>query len=96
MKQHQYRHEMKYLISELDYYTIKNRLKHILKPDQNVDHKGQYQIRSLYFDNYNNQALFEKIAGHIELVFLAIIYLHYYVSYRFWLFLFGFLPKFLT
>ena len=63
MTKDKYRHEIKYFISETDYISISHRLKHVMQKDANADANGQYHIRSLYFDNYNNKALFDKIAG---------------------------------
>lgn len=62
MKEKVFRHELKYYINMSDYLSIKNRLKYILKADSNAGEKG-YKIRSLYFDNYRDKALMEKIEG---------------------------------
>jgi len=58
-----YRHEFKHRVSMADYYVLRNRLKHIMKFDPNSDKDGKYIIRSLYFDNYKDKALREKIDG---------------------------------
>lgn len=63
MKEIKPRHEIKHFINLCDYYEIKNRLKHIAKLDVNAGIDGTYKIRSLYFDNFNNKALMEKING---------------------------------
>lgn len=57
-----YRHEYKYPITECDCELLRNRLKHVMRPDPHTIN-GQYVIRSLYFDNYSDQALMEKIEG---------------------------------
>lgn len=58
-----YRHEYKYPITACDREVLLSRLKHVLRPDPHaVD--GQYVIRSLYFDNYEDKALLEKINGN--------------------------------
>ncbi|WP_455714082.1 polyphosphate polymerase domain-containing protein [Anaerosporobacter sp.] len=57
------RHELKHHINYLDYIAIKNRLQAIAKKDANVGENGTYQIRSLYFDNYQDKALREKLDG---------------------------------
>ena len=57
------RHELKYMISYSDYCALKNRLKQIAKLDPHVGEQGYYKIRSLYFDNYRDKALREKIDG---------------------------------
>ncbi len=56
------RSELKYYISNLEYFALKNRLKHILKQDK-YSKDGAYFIRSLYFDSYNDEALLEKLSG---------------------------------
>ena len=61
-KQPRYRHELKYDISIFDYYAMRGRLKAVMQSDPHtVD--GKYKIRSIYFDNYNDKALREKING---------------------------------
>lgn len=57
------RHELKYFINIADYFTIRNRLKNVAKLDTNASSSGSYQVRSLYFDNFNDKALMEKING---------------------------------
>lgn len=57
------RHELKHIINLSDYFIIKSRLSRIMKRDYNSDESGQYKIRSLYFDNYNNKILQEKLIG---------------------------------
>lgn len=57
------RHELKHHINYLDYVAIRNRLHVVAKQDANVGEEGTYQIRSLYFDNYQDKALREKIDG---------------------------------
>ena len=56
-----YRHEEKYMINRKDYLVLKKRLSNILSHDPNAD--GDYKIRSLYFDDMGNTALYEKLAG---------------------------------
>ena len=58
-----YRHELKYFINYGDYIIMKSRLNKIMKPDKNSGETGEYFIRSLYFDDLNDKALFEKISG---------------------------------
>ncbi len=64
MKKETYRHEIKYLVSISEYLAIRNRLKGVMYVDKNGDEKGRYHVRSLYFDNYENKALYEKITGN--------------------------------
>jgi len=58
-----YRHELKYYISEADYYMLRNSLNSLLRHDSNAGDNGDYYIRSLYFDDYKNSALVEKLSG---------------------------------
>ncbi len=63
MHQAKLRHELKHSINYADYIALRQRLKLIARQDPNVDEDGKYRIRSLYFDNFNNKALMEKING---------------------------------
>ncbi len=58
-----YRHEYKIHINLGDYYIIQSRVKQIMRLDKHAGENGQYTIRSIYFDDFNDRALFEKIAG---------------------------------
>ncbi len=57
-----YRHEYKYPITFAECEMLKIRLKQVMKPDPHAVN-GQYVIRSLYFDNYRDKALLEKVDG---------------------------------
>lgn len=58
----QLRHEVKHEISQLDMIVLRRRLKAVMKPDPYaID--GKYEIRSLYFDNFDDKALREKLDG---------------------------------
>lgn len=57
------RHELKYYINSADYAQLRARLRTVAKPDQNSKENGDYTIRSLYFDNYSDKAVIEKLAG---------------------------------
>ncbi len=61
-----FRHELKYHMNPHQYYIIKQRLKHLLIPDKHAGPNGDYHIRSLYFDNIDNQALHEKLGGVLD------------------------------
>lgn len=58
-----YRHENKYAISYSDYLAIRQRLLPVMQTDPHADKTGHYTIRSIYFDNHENTALWEKIDG---------------------------------
>lgn len=57
------RHELKHYINYADVIEIKSRLPFVAKPDKNSIGGNGYRIKSLYFDNYNDKALKEKIDG---------------------------------
>lgn len=57
-----FRHELKHEINTLDAMVIRQRLRAVAKPDPHAE-GGKYQIRSLYFDNIQDKALWEKLDG---------------------------------
>jgi len=63
MRQTKYRHEIKHFINSTDCCILRTRLKNIMQPDPFAGEDGKYKIRSLYFDNFNDKALLEKING---------------------------------
>ena len=56
------RHEWKHEISFMDLLVIRQRLSAVAKRDVHAVN-GKYFIRSLYFDNYEDKALREKLDG---------------------------------
>ena len=58
-----YRHELKYQINSADRQALRQRLKTVMKCDPHAGVDGLYTIRSIYFDNYGDKALREKING---------------------------------
>lgn len=57
-----FRHEWKHVITYSDMITIRQRLLAVARQDSHaVD--GKYKIRSLYFDNFMDKALREKLDG---------------------------------
>ena len=58
----QFRHEVKHEISCLDMLILRPRLQAAMKSDSHAVN-GRYQIRSLYFDSFDDKALREKLAG---------------------------------
>lgn len=58
-----FRHEYKYLISRQAADLLKMRLPHVMKPDAHAGSTGQYTIRSLYFDDQQFGAFYEKVSG---------------------------------
>ena len=57
-----YRHEWKHEINRSDMITLRHRLQAVALPDEHAAN-GTYRIRSLYFDNFSDKALREKIDG---------------------------------
>ena len=57
------RHEYKYLISRADAELLKLRLPHIMQRDPHAGETGRYTIRSLYFDDVDAAAYYEKMDG---------------------------------
>lgn len=60
-----YRHELKFLINQGDYELMRARMTPVFKPDKNTIN-GQYMLRSLYFDDYQNSAYEQKEDGILE------------------------------
>lgn len=58
-----YRHEMKYLISAAQLPLLKSRVEQIMTLDPHVGAEGRYNIRSVYFDDYNNSCYYENENG---------------------------------
>jgi hypothetical protein len=58
-----FRNEVKYYISYLDYFKIRQILSNFLKADANAASTRGYWIRSLYFDTPDNREYVEKIVG---------------------------------
>ena len=58
----EYRHEIKHYISEADAVSIRRNLSVVASVDPHAVN-GAYRIRSLYFDDLNNTALWEKLDG---------------------------------
>lgn len=60
---HYFRHELKYSIDFMQYQLLRKKLALVLKPDPHAGPNRTYHIRSIYFDDFKNSALFEKQAG---------------------------------
>lgn len=58
-----YRHEYKYFINACDCELLKRRLGAVMKTDPHTMADGTYNIRSLYFDSFEDRAYFEKLNG---------------------------------
>jgi hypothetical protein len=58
-----FRHELKYYINYAEYILLRNTLKALAQLDKYAGENGEYYIRSLYFDDEYESALFEKLGG---------------------------------
>ncbi|MBO5292653.1 MAG: polyphosphate polymerase domain-containing protein [Lachnospiraceae bacterium] len=63
MQEKKYRHELKYICSATQIAVLKSRVQSVLPMDVNVGEKGFYNIRSLYFDDYENSGFWDKEDG---------------------------------
>jgi hypothetical protein len=57
------RNELKYYISNIEYNALVKRLIHTLRPDGFSEPGIGYFIRSLYFDSYDDECLYDKQSG---------------------------------
>ena len=58
------RHELKYLLSPLQVEALRRNLLPVLSLDPHAaKNGGQYSIRSLYFDTFEDDSLYEKTSG---------------------------------
>lgn len=57
------RHELKHYISYADVIQLRSRLPFVASLDKHATDGNGYRVKSLYFDNYNDKALKEKIDG---------------------------------
>ena len=58
------RHELKYMLNERDYHWLRNRIAALMPLDIHADPRSRgYHIRSLYYDDAYDSALFEKVDG---------------------------------
>lgn len=58
-----YRHEIKHAITPADAVCIKANLKAVASLDPHAEKQGAYRIHSLYFDDPQDTALWEKLDG---------------------------------
>lgn len=58
-----YRCEMKHCVKKSDFIMLEGRLKHIMKLDKHSKNNGSYNVRSIYFDTYDDDYLFKKEDG---------------------------------
>lgn len=63
MSENQGRHELKHYINYADLLELRARLPFVASPDENSKEGYGYRVKSLYFDNYMDKALLEKLDG---------------------------------
>ena len=59
----QYRHEFKYVVSAAQIPLLRSRISSFMSPDPHTGSAGDYEIRSLYFDDYHNRCFYENENG---------------------------------
>ena len=59
----EYRHELKYLCTNQELEILKIRLSSIMKYDNHLNDYHIYNIRSIYFDDYDDSCFWENEAG---------------------------------
>lgn len=59
----QYRYEIKQLITPVQYYLLTTLLQTVMEKDVNASCNGSYFIRSIYFDDIFDSALYQKRSG---------------------------------
>ncbi|MCD8157981.1 MAG: polyphosphate polymerase domain-containing protein [Clostridiales bacterium] len=59
----QYRHEYKYIVSAAELELIKTRLTGLMSKDPHTGPDGTYNIRSIYFDDYENSCYYDNENG---------------------------------
>ena len=57
------RHEWKYVVSRMEYLAIRQRIRTLMQSDPHAGPDGTYRIRSVYFDDPDDHALWEKLDG---------------------------------
>lgn len=63
MAQRSFRHELKYFIAPYQVHVLRQRVRCLLRPDPHAGPTGRYRITSLYFDDLDDSAVFEKLSG---------------------------------
>ena len=58
-----YRHELKYICSDLELRIVEQKIRAVMQPDPHADRNGEYLIRSVYFDDYHRSRFFENEDG---------------------------------
>ena len=59
----QVRHELKYLINPAELMALQRRIENVAELDKHCKGGAPYHIRSLYFDDMNDSAFYDKLDG---------------------------------
>ena len=62
-QEEKYRHEYKYICNAMQNAILKTRIASLMKRDTHCRTDGSYQIRSLYFDDYEDRCFYENENG---------------------------------
>ncbi|MEE1199137.1 MAG: polyphosphate polymerase domain-containing protein [Christensenellales bacterium] len=57
------RHELKYFIHPAEMEALRRRLRPVLRPDAHCVNGKPYTVRSLYFDDIDDSAYYDKLSG---------------------------------
>ena len=60
------RYELKYYLNSIQTEILAQQLNKLLKVDPNGDERGEYRVRSLYFDSPDDECLFQKQSGMLH------------------------------
>ena len=60
------RHEHKIVISQAQYFVLSARMRALLRPDPHMPSEQGYLISSLYFDDMQESAYYEKLSGSAD------------------------------
>lgn len=63
MGEYRYRHELKFLCTQLQLALLGEQLDCLMEKDKNSGEEGYYTVRSLYFDDYEDTAMRQKEDG---------------------------------
>ena len=58
-----YRHEYKYICDAMEMAVLCTRIRTLMSRDSHCDENGNYQIRSLYFDDFEDRCYYENESG---------------------------------
>lgn len=60
----EYRHEYKYVCTLRDLAYVKNSVESLMRLDAHASKMGEYTVRSLYFDDYQDSCYYDNLYGH--------------------------------